>query len=90
MIILKNGFDNKCEDIQDYIIKNGDADSVYKFAKFVKNVEGVNMENLENAIIKKQNTQYLYYFSTTIKVANIEKIEDSLINTKNKKIFIYF
>lgn len=58
---------------------------------FLKEVKGVKLEKLEDAIISSQNPKNIYFFAKYIKGANIKKLQDSLLNYREDEgIFDFY
>ena len=53
---------------------------------FALNIEGANIEKLENAIIELKNARDIYKFARVVKGANIEKLENAIIETVTKNV----
>lgn len=73
--VKENGFDEKCEYIQEVIINSKNPRNIYEFAF----VEGADIERLQDAILATENSKWITYFTSHIDGANIEKSENVIL-----------
>ena len=69
----------------DAVIKSKNSKKIYEFAKDIK---GVNIKKLENALIYTQDAYYIYCFAKDIKGANIKKLQNAICQTGDAE-YIY-
>jgi hypothetical protein len=82
----------KIDDLSIYedLVIEKDIDGEYCYY-FAVDIEGINIQKLENAIIEKDKTGELcYWFASDIKGANIRKLEYAIIEKHKTGCWCYY